>query len=248
MGSTDNEGKQPKSVLWHPSNFADFMKQQMGMINANQMYSNEFLQFSEVWKFLEQIVEAINQGTIDLKKNPELKLNADALNKIGKIYNGVCYLVKNTNEGSIIKWNFKYEYPEGVDEELIQKLPALKDMNPTKTIDGKDWGITIRTAVPIRFALAGYSYGSIISEGKFYDLSSTGMIPKFSPEDMYSKTYDTHTVSRKYYNNIITILKQYFYKYWNILFVNLVRILEHLEKGSFKKQDHSSDSILGDGQ
>ena len=54
MTDHEQEHKQPKSVLWHSSNPSDFLKQNMGMIQANSLYNNEFLQASEVWKFTNQ--------------------------------------------------------------------------------------------------------------------------------------------------------------------------------------------------
>ncbi len=241
MGKTDNEGKQPKNVLVHPSSFSDFMKLQMGMINSNDMYNNHFLQLSEVWKFLEHVREAISQGTIDVKNHPELKLNAEAFEKINKIYNGGCYLVRKSEIDLDAKWEFVYEYPEGVNPESIQKLPALKDMNPTKTIDSDDWGIVIRTQVPIKYAFAGYSYATVIHEGKFYDMTPEGMVPRFEPQEMHSNQFETHTVSRNYFNNTVEILMKRFHKNWNILFVNLIKILEHLENATPAFADEKSE-------
>ena len=62
MADIDQEHKQPKSVLWHTGNPVDFLKQNMGMIQANSLYNNEFLQASEVWKFVNQVLELINQN------------------------------------------------------------------------------------------------------------------------------------------------------------------------------------------
>ena len=122
MANTDQEHKQPKSVLWHSSNVSDFLKQNMGMIQANALYNNEFLQASEVWKFVNQVIELIDQHVIDLRKKPELKLNQDAIGKLDKIYNGGCYLVKHYSDDEFLisYWNDKSN--EQSSDEKIQEL------------------------------------------------------------------------------------------------------------------------------
>ena len=241
MGSTDNEGNQPKTVLWHPSNFADYMKQQMGMISANQMYNNEFLMFAEVWKLIEQIKEAINQKTIDLSQKPNLRLDVDALRKLDKIYNGTCYLVKNENN----VWLFFYDKPDGIDENNLQQVPALKSFNPTKTIDSDDWAIMIRELVAIKWAWSGYDYATLLTEGKFINVFSDKIVAKMKSDELDSLKFKTHSVSRNYYNNTLDVLKKLWLKQWNILFVNLHQIVEHLEKGSFQTFEKSEKSFTG---
>lgn len=246
MGSTDNEGKQPRSVLWHPSNFADFMKQQLGMINANQQYNNEFLMFAESMKFLNQVKEAISQNTVDLRSKPNLKLNETVLYKLDKIYNGSTFAVKITDEDGykILEWKFFYEKPSGFPELNIQKLPALKSLNPTKTIDSKDWAISIREAVPIKYAFDGYDYETILTEGKFLNYVNGQTTPKFPSNALNTLQFKTHDVSRRYYNTTIDVLKKFWFQNWNILFVNLHRIIEHLEKGTFQIAEKQNKSFV----
>ena len=237
MANTDQEHKQPKSVLWHSSNVSDFLKQNMGMIQANALYNNEFLQASEVWKFVNQVIELIDQHVIDLRKKPELKLNQDAIGKLDKIYNGGCYLVKHYSDDfhfKIDSWTFHYEMPENISPEDIQPLPAFKSFNPTKTIDSKDWGISIRQTVPIKFAFAGYDYPTVIQEGKFTNNFSDGIIPKIERMDMDSTHISTHDVGKNYYNNTIDVLKKFWLKNWVILFVNIHKLVEFLDRGTFE--------------
>ena len=238
MANLDAENRQPKSVLWHSSNVVDFLKQNMGMIQANSLYNNEFLQASEVWKFVNQVMELVNQNVIDLRKKPDLKLDQIALMKLDKIYNGGCFLVKHYTDQfhfKIDNWTFHYERPIDVSPDNIQPLPAMKALNPTKTIDSKDWGISIRQAIPLKFAHAGYDYPTLISQGKFFNTFSDKIVPRFKEEDLNSTYLSTHDVGKNYYNNTIDVLKKFWLKNWVILFVNIHKIIEYLEHGSFSK-------------
>ena len=165
MAGTDEERNQPKTILWHSSNVSDFLKQQLGMINANSLYNNFFLEASECNKFVNQVIELIKSNVVDIRKKPELRLNQDALTKLDKIYNGGCFLVKHYKDDHyhIDSWTFHYEYPDGAPQEDVQPLPPLKALNPTKTIDSDDWGITIRQAVEFKFAFAVINISTVFS-------------------------------------------------------------------------------------
>lgn len=239
MSNIDQEQRQPRTVLWHTANPVDFLKQNMGMIQANSLYNNEFLQASEVWKFVQQVLELINQNVIDLRKKPDLKLNQNAVEKLDKIYNGGCFLVKHHSDDyhfKIDSWTFHYEIPTGVSPDDIQQLPAMKAMNPTKTIDSKDWGISIRQTVPIKYAFSGYDFATLISQGKFFNSFSDRVVPRFEEEDLKKTHLSTHDVGKNYFNSTLEVLKKFWLKNWVILFVNIHKIIEYLEKGSFTKE------------
>ncbi len=235
MADMQDEHKQPKSILWHSANPVDFLKQNMGMINANSLYNNEFLQASEVWKFVVQVQEYINQNVIDLRKNPELQLNKDAVLKLDKIYNGGTYLITHYTDDTRFKiesWTFVYDHPTDVSPNDIQELPAMKSLNPTKTIDSKDWAISIRASIPFRFAFASYDYATVIQQGNFIQKFSDGITPRFEESDMNALHLTTHDVSKKYFNTTLEVLKKYWLKQWTVLFVNICKIIEHLEDDS----------------
>ncbi len=247
MADIQAEHKQPKSVLWHSSNVSDFLKQNMGMINANSLYNNEFLQASEVWKFVKQVQELINQNVIDLRKKPELQLNKDAVEKLDKIYNGGCYLVTHYSDDArykILSWTFLYQYPIDVSSEDIQELPAMKSLNPTKTIDSKDWAISIRASIPFKFAFAGYDYATVIQQGNFIQKFSDGIVPRFEESEINALHLTTHDVSKKYFNTTLEVLKKFWLKNWVILFVNMHKIIEYLDKGSFQTFEKSEKSLV----
>ena len=237
MADIDQEHKQPKSVLWHTGNPVDFLKQNMGMIQANSLYNNEFLQASEVWKFVNQVLELINQNIIDLRKKPELLLDKVAINKLDKIYNGGCYLVTHYADDYRFKigsWTFLYEKPENVLPDDIQELPSMKALNPTRTIDSKDWGISIRASIPFKFAFAGYDYATVIQQGNFIQKFSDSVVPRFEESEMNALHLTTHDVSKKYFNTTLEVLKKFWLKQWIILFANIHKIIEHLERGTFE--------------
>ena len=247
MTDHEQEHKQPKSVLWHSSNPSDFLKQNMGMIQANSLYNNEFLQASEVWKFTKQVIELVNQNVIDLRKKPELELNQDAISKLDKIYNGGCFLVTNyvdDNRFKIKSWSFLYHYPMNVSPDDVQELPSMKSLNPTKTIDSKDWAISIRASIPFRFAFAGYDYSTIIQQGNFIQKFSDGIVARFEEHDLNALHLTTHDVSKKYFNTTLEVLKKFWLQQWIILFANIHKIIEHLDKGSFQTFDKSEKSLV----
>ena len=247
MANTDQEHKQPKSVLWHSSNVSDFLKQNMGMIQANSLYNNQFLQASEVWKFVNQVIELIDQNIIDLRKKPELKLNSDAVIRLDKIYNGGCYLVTNWEDDrrfQIKSWVFLYEKPLNVSPDDVQELPSMRALNPTKEIDSDSWSISIRASVPFRFAFAGYDYATVIQQGNFIQKFADNISPRFEESDLNALHLSTHDVSRKYYNTTIEVLMKRWLQQWIILFGNIHKIIEYLEKGTFESST-SKPKLVG---
>jgi len=250
MGSTDSEKKQPRSILFHPIDFAEWLQQRMGMINAQEMYSNEFLRMKDVWFMLTTTQEAIRQGVINLKDRPELHLNKDALYKLDKIYNGGCYLaVKRDDEGlRILSRKFYYKEPEQQQGIEIIRLPALKNLNPVGSTTQKNWNIRIRESVPFKYVFEGYSYAEVINEGGFAFMFNDRTEPKFSAQDMYSLHKKTKDVSREYYNQTVDILNKFWQKQWNILSVNTHKIIVHLKLGKFKKAEKQNKSLIGDDE
>ncbi len=247
MAGLDEEHKQPKSVLWHSANPVDFLKQNMGMIQANSLYNNQFLQASEVWKFVNQVQELIKQDIIDLRKKSELKLDENAINKLDRIYNGGCYLVTHYADEyhwNIDSWTFVYEKPTNVSPDDIQELPSMKSLNPTKTIDSKDWSINIRASIPFKYAFAGYDYATVIQQGNFIQKFNDGIVPRFEESDLQSLHLSTHDVSRKYYNTTIEVLMKRWLQQWTILFANIHKIIEHLERGTFESSQ-SKPKLVG---
>jgi len=246
MANTDHENKQPKSIIWHPSNVSDFLKQQLGMINANSLYNNFFLESSEVWKFVTQVQELISQNVIDIQEKPELQLNKEAVQKLDKIYNGRCYLITNYADDmrfKIASWKFVYEKPTDVSPDLVQELPAMKDLNPTKTIDSKDWAISIRASIPFRYAFASYDYATVIQQGNFIHKFSDGIMPLFQESDIHSLHLSTHDVSKKYFNTTLAVLKKFWLKQWTVLFVDVYRIIIHLDDVAPKFTLEKTDAV-----
>ena len=247
MGSTDSEKKQPKSILYHPTDFGDWLMQRMGMINAQEMYSNEFLRMKDVWFMLQTTQEAIMQGVIDLRDKPELQLNKDALYKLDKIYNGSCYLGVQRSDDStkVLSRKLYYKKPESKSNFVIMKLPALKAMNPVGSVSQKTWNIRIRESVPLRYAFEGYSFAEVITEGGFQIFFSDKAQPKFQAQDMYSLEKGTKDVSREYYNQTVDILNKFWQKQWNVLSINIHKIIVHLKMGGFKRTEKQTESLVG---
>ena len=236
MANTEQEQKQPKTILWHSSNISDWLKQNMGMIGANSLYNNQFLQASEVWKFIYQVNELINQNIIDLRKKPELKLNQDALIRVDKIYHGGCFLVSNWDDRrfKIESWDFLYERPLNVSPDDVQELPSFRGLNPTKEVDSESWSISIRASIPFRWAFASYDYATVIQQGNYIQKFADGIVPRFEESEMNALHLSTQDVSRKYYNTTIEVLIKRWLQQWIILFANIHKIIEHLERGTFE--------------
>ena len=247
MGSTDSEKKQPKSILYHPTDFGDWLQQRMGMINAQEMYSNEFLRMKDVWFMLQTTQQAIMQGVINLKEKPELQLNKQALYRLDKIYNGSCYLGVQRNEDNtkVLSRKLYYKKPESKLNFVIMKLPALKAMNPVGSVSQKTWNIRIRESVPFRYAFEGYTYAEVIMEGGFQIFFTDKTEPKFQAHDMYSLIKSTKDVSREYYNQTVDILNKFWQIQWNILSINIHKIIVHLKIGGFMRVEKHTESLVG---
>jgi len=248
MGSTDSEHKQPKSIIWHPTDFGDWLQQRMGMINSNEQYANEFLRMKEVWFMLTTTQEAIHQGVINLKDRPELNLDKTAMYKLDKIYNGSCYLGVQRSESyhKVLSRKFYYKKPEPKPDLVIIKLPALKAMNPVGSMTQKTWNIRMRESMPFRHILEGYSYAEVINEGGFQHYFSDRVIPKFEPRDMLSLTKITKDVSREYYNQTIDVLNKFWLKQWNILSINIHKIIVHIKLGGFMKVEKQNKILVSE--
>jgi len=244
---TDSEHKQPKSILYHSVDWSDWLMQRMGMINAQEMYSNEFLRMKDVWFMLKTIEESIKQGVIDLKEKPELHLNTEAMYRLDKVYNGTCYLeiLRNDYGTKVNARKFHYRVPEEKQNQEIIKLPALKHLNPVGSITQDIWGIRIRESVPFRYAFEDCNYSTIISEGGFVHKFSDGISPKFQMSDMESLEKKTYVVSREYYNKTVDVLNKFWQKQWYILSINTHKIIQHMKMGNFQKEDSVKKVLVG---
>ena len=237
MSQNYDDSKQPKAVIYHPLDFADYLQQQMGIINSHQGFDHFFLQCELVHKLLPQIIEAFQQGVI--KNKSELGLNSDSLYKINKIWNGRCYLAIHHNlDGNykIDEYTFEYSRPTPSKFLTVQKLPALCNMNPVGHIRDKTWGIQIREYVPVRFAFEGVDPHQLTDAGYVFK-SGYSLIPRFeTQQDIQSSTKLVCVVSRNYFHKVIEIEKKYWEKHWAILAVNTHRIIYGMKLG-FKKEE-----------
>ena len=244
---TDSEKKQPKSILYHSADWSDWLQQRMGMINAQEMYSNEFLRMKDVWFMLKTIEESIKQGVIDLKEKPELYLNKEAMYRLDKVYNGSCFLeVLRNDEGTkVTARKFHYSRPEEKQNQEIIKLPALKHLNPVGSITQDVWGIRIRESIPFKYAFENCNYATVISVGGFVHNFADGSSPKFQMHDMESLHKKTYVVSREYYNKTVDVLNKFWQKQWFVLAINTHKIIQHMKLGGFKKVEKQNKSLVG---
>jgi len=247
MGSTDSEHKQPKSILFHSVDWSDWLMQRMGMINAQEMYSNEFLRMKDVWFMLQTTQESIRQGVINLKEKLELRLDRQAMYRLDKVYNGTCFLTihRNENGTKVVSRKFHYKIPEQEHNQEIVTLPALKHLNPVGSISQNIWGVKIRESVPFKYAFEGCNYSTVINEGGFTHKYADGIIPKFNSDDMYSIYKKTYVVSREYYNQTVDVLNKFWQKQWYILSINIHKIIQHMKMGGFAKLDTGKKVLVG---
>jgi len=236
---------QAKTIVWHPVDFADYIQQVMGVLNYNEDYDQFFSKAKNAISILEEIQEAIKQGVINLKGSSISGLDETAFNHVLKIWRGRCYLVVNrANDDNIIR-TFVYERPQEKPFLEIIPLPSLQNMIPVGNIDQETWGIQIRESIPLKYAFDGCEYASIVNEGGFMHKLSDGSFPKFQRDEMESLTKQTYVVSRPYFNTIMDIEKKFFYKNWNVLKINIHRILQHMKLGGFKQETKQKRSFVG---
>ena len=76
-------------------------------------------------------------------------------------------------------------------------------------------------------------------------LPRTGIFPKFKAKDIFSLQKKTKDVSREYYNQTVDVLNKFWQMQWNILSINIPRIIVHLKLGGFKKVEKQKKSLVG---
>ena len=243
MGS---EPKQPKTIIYHPSDFIQYIQQTLGVINFQEDFGHFFLNARLFMDLVSKTNEALRIGVIK-KKNGKRSLNEEALRRLRQIWYGHIYiLVSRDRDYNIIESKAKFpkkaiREPENDNEELI-KCPALENMNPVSPIGDKQLHIKIREFVPIKYAWWGYDSASLVTSGKMNWSFQDGQKPYFeSDEDIIFSQSLTDDVGREYFHNMINLLTNQFSKYQDHIFMELHTIVE--ENRSFSNNDKDDDDF-----
>jgi len=242
-----SESYQPRTVIWRESNYEVHLGQVLGVLDFDNNFDNQFQKWKLVIQFITDVIEAIKQEIIPLKKaeREDLIPNKDAIAKMDKIWNENTYLgvVKNHDNTQILLRELFYDKPDVVyqlkdesgkilDEfyrEIIP-LPKLKNMIPVGEISDKEsWGIQIRESMALKYAWQGANYATIINDGKFVHNLSDGLIPKVDAQDMKSIIKRTYILHKPVYNAIMDILPKYFNQNYFIFAGNIQKIMKWMQ-------------------
>ncbi len=235
------------------NSFLEHFKNELGKVDSDVAFDNEFQQFKLIIKLIGEMSQAIEQEIIKVPK--ELQPDKKIVDEIDKIWYGqTWYGVARDDSGNSVVFRKLYcNYPpEQVYDanenplplEIIE-LPALKDMIPVNKISDDSWAIQIRTTLPLYIALNGASYESVINEGKF--VSPDGQHIRIRPDDMYSSFIRTQFIHRPVYFQLVGDLASHFQKRYNVLNMNWQRIITYVDENDLswlQESDEQSDMSL----
>lgn len=247
--------KQPKSIVYHPSDFIQYVQQTLGVINFQKDFDHFFLNARLFMSLMNQTNEALRMGII--KRNDGKKtLHIEVTRRLNQVWYGHIYIwQKRDSAYNIISWKMRYpkgvsgiKEPEDPNEELI-KCPALENMNPVNQISDKGLHIKIREFVPIKWAWWGHDYASLVTSGKMHWNFQEGQKPYFeSDEDIIYSESLTDDVSREYFHTMINILTREFEKYQTYIFMELHKIIEDnraMLGGNNQTGEEDFDTLIG---
>ena len=245
--------KQPKSIVYHPSDFIQYIQQTLGVVNFQQDFDHFFLNARLFMSLINQTNVALKMGVIkrnDNKKN----LNPDVVRRLNQIWYGHAYIeIRRDDNYNMLSWKVRYPKNNSVlqqeeDNQEFIRCPALENMNPVNQISDKSLAIKIREFVEIKWAWWGHDYASLVTSGKMHWNFSDGQKPYFeSDEDIiYSESW-TDDVSREYFHKMINILSREFAKYKDYIFMELHKIIEENRAmlGGERQGEEEFDTLIG---
>lgn len=151
--------------------------------------------------------------------------------------------------------SFEAKVNQMMEQIVVIPIPRLRNMVPVGLIDDKEnWGIQIREVYPLAYAWEGASYDTIVNDAKFAFFEMSGVIPKFSPDDMYSKTKQTYILHKPVYHALMADLVSFFRKNAVIFDMNVQKINKWMDgemeleqvMEDVETEDESDDDFKGD--
>jgi len=246
--SSYDKAQLPKSVKWHPLEFADYMLQMMGSVNAHVMYDHFFLFATEAMAHLEFAIEALEQGALGRKSKKKIVYDKVHVEKLKKIWNGGCYIIVTRHPEKhyvVLKREISFNYPENMAKnQKVVKVPALKKMNPSGQVKSTLLTIRIREAVGVPEAIGNIDYQTLGLSGKFVKKFADKTVPIFkSQNEVNTFRGKTSSVSRTYFHTMIDWLVQYFYKYYVKVFIRSHLIVE-ADKLYYLDEEHQRPASM----
>lgn len=231
MSQNYDDSKQPKSIRYHSPDFGEVLQMFMGLNDANQGFDHFFLLCQNFMMFVPQVLESIRQGVI--KTNVEI--DKKAWSKLQKIWEGRIYLLVTRNQHNIGKVESReilFEPIESMWNQELIKLPSLQNLNPVSHIKDNTLFIRIREPVPIRYAFSSMDYRQVVLQGGFYWNYRDKRVPMFTSQDDIENSHAlTMYVGRHYFHTVINMEKKIYLQYFNIIYVNLHRIINEQKLG-----------------
>ena len=248
------EVKQPKTIVYHPSDFVQYIQQTLGVINFQKDFDHFFLNARLFMSLINQTNEALRMGIVKRNDNKKI-LHLEATRRLNQVWYGHVYIwQQRDSDYNIVNSKIRYPKkplltePENENEEIIM-CPALENMNPVNMISDKSLFIKIREFVPIKWAWWGQDYANVVTSGKFHWNFAEGQKPYFeSDEDIIYSDSLTDDVSREYFHKMINILTRQFEKYQTYIFMELHKIIEDnraMLGGNNQTGEEDFDTLIG---
>lgn len=194
-------------------------------------------------KLLPQVIYAVKSGMLDnpfTHKPLKAQLEPEAVARITQIWKkGVYCLIERDPVKSEIVTNrqviYSKELQEVDDNVEVELKPSFSSLMPVRDVTYSSVWREITAQVPIRYALEGLDLVTLASkEGGFFKEYKEGNFPYFENYDDILNSIDTTAfVSKQYFESSIDILFSEFLYFYNILFVQLHRIVEEIKTGSY---------------
>lgn len=238
------------------SNFIDHFKNELGKIDSDVSFDNEFQSFKLIIKCMNEMNQAIKQKIINVPD--EILPDKQTMDELDKIWYGGCYygIVRDKTQTKVIERKLYFDEPPEVlyDEnnetypvEPIE-LPALISMIPVNQIKDPTWAIQVRTTLPLYIAWQDASYETILTDGNFVANLSDSINPRVNPDDLHSTTLRTAYIHRPVYFRITSDLAMQFQRKYDILNMNWQSIISHVENTDISwltdEVETNSDSIV----
>lgn len=222
--------------------FITHFRRELGKVDSDTEFDNEFQQFKLIYKLIGEMNEAIKQEVVVLPE--ELLPSKEAMYNIDKIWTGGCFhgIIRNEDTDELLERKLYFEHPpnekklEDNKDDIVYnvkpvKLPDYRGMIPVNPIKEDNWAIQVRTTSPISVAFSGANYESVILDGKFFRGNAGDPIPKFTIDEFYEGKRKTHFFHRPVYFQITGDFSLFFQRNYNILNMNWQKIITYVTTG-----------------
>lgn len=255
MDNEYNNVRQPKTLIWHPPKFVDWMQMTTGKIDSDTVFDHSFEQWNVEMKYYHRLEIALEKGIVGrsefgpMGKKPEAKFNKEAWKNMKHVwYYGIDILEQmDISDETILAYAPLYKpiYSLKPHQKIIH-YPALKKMSPIGKLRDDTLGIQIRDVVPLSLAWEGHDIAQMVTSGNWVYKFGNQVQPMFNrPEDISYSDAWTSYISRDFFHFAIDILEREMNEWDSLLFIDNHVIIENENFGYLEKSSNQASSYDG---